>query len=65
MLSKRLYPRALLTVFTDRVDLTEADKQVYADAAAAQSLKGFERVAVTYDDDGQHLSTRRARMAAL
>jgi len=63
--AKRLYPRALLTVFTDRVDLTEADKRAYADAAAAQRLKGFERIHVTYDDDGQHLTTRRAAMESL
>ncbi len=57
--SKRLYPRALLTVFTDNVDLTEADMRVYADAAGAQRLKGFERITVTYEDDGQFLSSRR------
>jgi membrane protein len=57
--SKRLYPRALLTVFTDNVDLTEADMKAYADAAGAQRLKGFERITVTYEDDGQYLSTRR------
>jgi YihY family inner membrane protein len=57
VLAKRLYPRALLTVFTDNVDLTEADKVAYADLVNAQRLKGFENVTVSYDDDGQ----RRAR----
>ena len=57
--AKRLYPRALMTVFTDNVDLTEADKQAYADAAAAQRLKEFERITVTYENDGQHRSSGR------
>lgn len=59
VLAKGLYPRALLTVFTDDVDLTEADKQAYADLAQAQRLKGFEQVTVSYDDDGQYKSARR------
>lgn len=59
VLAKRLYPRALLTVFTDNVDLTEADKQVYADIANAQRLKGFEDISVSYEHDGQYRSTRR------
>jgi len=58
---KRLYPRALLTPFTDNVDLTDADKQAYADTAAAQRLKEFQHIDVHFNDDGQHLSaTRRA-----
>ena len=57
--SKRLYPRALLTPFTDNVDLTEADKQIYADLAVAQRLKGFQHVHVRYDDDGQYRSKHR------
>lgn len=59
VLAKRLYPRALLTPFTDNVDLTEADKQIYADLAVAQRLKGFEHVSVRYDDDGQYRTSRR------
>ncbi len=59
---KHLYPRALLTPFTDNVDLTAADKRAYADAAAAQRLKEFQRIDVHFGDDGQHLSaTRRGR----
>ena len=46
---KRLYPRALLTPFTDAVELTEADRRVYTDYARAQRHKGFERVSVTFD----------------
>ncbi len=50
VLAKHLYPRALLTPFTDAVQLTEADKQVYREYAQAQRHKGFERVRVSFDD---------------
>ena len=40
--AKRLYPRALLTPFTDNVDLTEADRRAYLDAVNAQQFKGFQ-----------------------
>lgn len=48
VLSRRLYPRALLTPFTDAVDLTDADRRAYADYAKAQRHKGFQRVRVTF-----------------
>jgi uncharacterized BrkB/YihY/UPF0761 family membrane protein len=48
VLAKRLYPRALLTPFTDAVDLTPADRQVYTEYARAQRHKGFERVEVSF-----------------
>ena len=47
--AKRLYPRALLTPFTDNVDLTSADRRSYTDAAVAQRHKGFEQVVVSFD----------------
>jgi membrane protein len=50
VLAKSLYPRALLTPFTDAVELTDADKRVYREYAQAQRHKGFERVHVTFDD---------------
>jgi membrane protein len=50
VLAKRLYPRALLTPFTDAVELTDADRKVYAEYAQAQRHKGFERVHVTFDE---------------
>jgi membrane protein len=50
VLTKRLYPRALLAPFTDAVRLTDADRQVYREYAQAQRHKGFERVQVTFDD---------------
>jgi membrane protein len=45
----RLYPRALLTPFTDDVVLTPGDEKVYADAARSQTAKGFEHVEVSFD----------------
>ena len=48
VLARRLYPRALLTPFTDDVELTEADRRAYADYAKAQRHKGFQRVRVSF-----------------
>jgi hypothetical protein len=50
VLAKHLYPRALLTPFTDAVELTDADRKVYQEYAEAQRHKGFERIHVTFDD---------------
>jgi membrane protein len=58
--SKRLYPRALLTPFTENVNLTEGDQDVYADAAKAQQHKNSQNVDVSFDDDGQQASANRA-----
>ena len=49
VLARRLWPRALLTPFTDRVDLTEADRRAYAMYAQTQRHKGFETVAVRFE----------------
>lgn len=59
--TKRLYPRALLTPFTDNVDLTDADRRAYLEAVNSQQFKGFQSVTVHYEDDGQQASARRAR----
>jgi uncharacterized BrkB/YihY/UPF0761 family membrane protein len=48
VLIKRLYPRALLTPFTDAVQLTEADKRVYREYAQAQRHKAFEQIDVDF-----------------
>jgi hypothetical protein len=45
----KLYPRALLTPFTDDVTLTDADQQAYTWQATAQQAKGFQRVEVRFD----------------
>lgn len=48
VVGRKLYPRALLTPFTDRVDLTQADKRAYSYYAKSQRHKGFETVNVTF-----------------
>ena len=58
VLNRRLWPRALLTPFTDRVDLTEADKRAYTGYALAQRHKGFETVEVSFTD------TQKLRLVA-
>jgi membrane protein len=45
---EKLYPRALLTPFTDAVDLTEADRRAYSNYAKAMRHKGFEQIEVTF-----------------
>jgi membrane protein len=44
-----LYPRALLTPFTDDVDLTGGDARAYTGQATSQRSKGFETVDVRFD----------------
>jgi membrane protein len=46
----RLYPRALLTPFTDDVRLTRSDRRAYRKQAQAQRAKGFEEITVTFDE---------------
>jgi YihY family inner membrane protein len=46
---RRLWPRSLLTPFTDHVDLTAADRRAYAMYAATQRFKGFERVTTDFN----------------
>ena len=48
--AKRLYPRALLTPFTDNVTLTEADIRQYGSQAKATRTKGYQRIDVVFDD---------------
>lgn len=49
VLARRLWPRALLTPFTDKVDLTDADRRAYASYVLMQRHKGFQTVAVSFD----------------
>jgi membrane protein len=49
----RLYPRALMTPFTDHVDLTRADQVAYSAQANAQRAKGFQHVDVTFEDNDE------------
>jgi inner membrane protein YhjD len=48
-----LYPRSLMTLFTDDVQLTQGDERVYADAAMAQKAKGFQEVDVRFEDNAE------------
>ncbi|MGB7447676.1 MAG: YihY/virulence factor BrkB family protein [Ornithinimicrobium sp.] len=52
VLARSLYPRALLTPFTDRVSLTDADRRAYALYAKAQRHKGFEGIDVSFRASG-------------
>lgn len=47
--SQRLWPRALLTPFTDNVQLTAADEAAYTSQAHAARSKGFEDITVRFD----------------
>lgn len=47
----QLYPRSLMTPFTDDVDLTPADRRTYTRRAKAERLKGFQRVSVRFDTE--------------
>lgn len=46
---ERLFPRALLSPFTDNVELTRADRRSYTSQAEAQRTKGYEDIDVTYE----------------
>jgi membrane protein len=59
VLARRLWPRSLLTPFTDDVDLTAADQRAYRQYAKAQRNKGFEKVDVSFEHDGQNASAKR------
>ncbi|MDQ2749437.1 MAG: YihY/virulence factor BrkB family protein [Actinomycetota bacterium] len=49
--AEHLYPRALLTPFTDDVDLTAADHAAYTHQAKAQRAKGFQDITVTFSPE--------------
>jgi uncharacterized BrkB/YihY/UPF0761 family membrane protein len=51
VLARHLWPRALLTPFTDSVDLTDGDRRAYTGYARAQRHKGFEVVDVRFRDE--------------
>jgi len=47
--ARRLWPRSLLTPFTDDVHLTRGDRRAYASYAETERHKGFETVEVDFD----------------
>ncbi|BCO89211.1 hypothetical protein MINTM019_24110 [Mycobacterium paraintracellulare] len=50
VLGEKLYPRALLSAFSDDADLTPADRRTYTKKVKAERVKAFERVSVRFDD---------------
>lgn len=61
---KRLYPRALLTPFTDDVNLTQADRRTYTEIATAQQAKGFQSVTVKFAKRVRYRPKRRRQQPA-
>ncbi|MGI9083788.1 MAG: YihY/virulence factor BrkB family protein [Aeromicrobium sp.] len=49
VLRRKLYPRALLTPFTDNVSPTEADLKAYTGYAKSQRHKGFQSIESTFE----------------
>jgi uncharacterized BrkB/YihY/UPF0761 family membrane protein len=50
VLVEKLYPRDLLSAFSDDADLTPADRRTYTKKVKAERVKVFERVSVRFDD---------------
>ena len=48
----RLWPRSLLTPFTDNVELTAGDIRAYTGLTKSTRLKGFQQINVTFDKSG-------------
>ena len=61
---RRLWPRALLTPFTDDVELTPADRQAYEMYVATQRFKGFETVNVNFSRDRRPSRASRQEASA-
>lgn len=55
---RRLWPRALLTPFTDRVRLTSADQRAYTAYAESERHKGFEFVDVGFEPPEEKASAK-------
>ena len=51
--ARRLWPRSLMTPFTDNVQLTDADERSYEALATTQQTKGFEDIDVSFDNPTQ------------
>lgn len=49
---QRLWPRSLLTPFTDNVRLTPGDRRAYTSYAETEQYKGFQNVDVGFDQPG-------------
>src|SRR6185503_5091784 len=51
--TQNLYPRALMSPFTEDVDLTRADQRAYSGQATAQKTKDVETVDVSFEGETQ------------
>lgn len=60
VLARRLFPRALLTPFTDHVDLTDADRQSYAAQARTQRFKQYQEIDVQFGERPAPAAARRS-----
>ena len=56
VLRRHLYPRALLTPFTDNVRLTAADERAYTSYAKAQRHKGFQSIEATFSPNPEDVA---------
>ncbi|GAC1444520.1 MAG: hypothetical protein NVSMB55_21210 [Mycobacteriales bacterium] len=52
--ARQLWPRSLMTPFTDNVELTDADERSYEALATTQQTKGFEDIDVSFDNPTQN-----------
>jgi uncharacterized BrkB/YihY/UPF0761 family membrane protein len=50
--ARKLWPRSLLTPFTDNVKLTEGDRRAYSSYPLTEKHKGFETVEVDFHEPG-------------
>jgi uncharacterized BrkB/YihY/UPF0761 family membrane protein len=60
---ERLYPRALLTPFTDNVDLTDGDRSTYTAKAEAERTKVFENVDVSFGQPPHRTATESGNVS--
>jgi uncharacterized BrkB/YihY/UPF0761 family membrane protein len=58
---RRMWPRSLLTPFTDDVWLTQGDRKAYASYAQTEQHKGFETVEVDFDQEPPEEESGRRR----
>jgi Predicted membrane protein len=61
VIARRLWPRALLTPFTDHVDLTDADQASYAAQARSQRFKAYQDIQVSFGPRPSRAPRRSAR----
>ncbi|MGW4568616.1 YihY/virulence factor BrkB family protein [Streptomyces sp. NPDC004561] len=55
----RLWPRSLLTPFTDHVVLSAGDRRAYRSYAATEAFKGFQKIRVRFEDPPGNRSGKR------